>query len=65
MKQIHELIETLDKIEQLLELQGLEALKMDIPEIKKILLSLNKTKSNINIIDIIENTNIMDIIQHL
>lgn len=53
MKAVQELISTLDKIEQLLELQGLESLKNDIPIIKDYVEKLNNFNNNPNCTDIV------------
>ena len=53
MKPVQELIQTLSNIEQLLELQGLDALKNDIPIIKDYIKHLDDWKHKPDCTDIV------------
>ena len=53
MKPVQELIQTLSNIEQLLELQGLDALKNDIPIIKDYIKHLDDWKNKPDCTDIV------------
>lgn len=53
MKPVQELIQTLSNIEQLLELQGLDALKNDIPIIKDYIKKIDNWRSNPDCTDIV------------
>ena len=53
MKPVQELIQTLSNIEQLLELQGLDALKNDIPIIKDYIKKIDNWRSNADCTDIV------------